>query len=68
VAQLEFLCEFSETIDYGAQGTVFLTAHEVKENLQTEFFCGLECVGHSFADVAHFVFLRDVYIRTQRAV
>jgi hypothetical protein len=24
-------------------------------------------VGHSFAYVAHFVFLRDVYIRTQRA-
>jgi hypothetical protein len=30
------------------------------------FFCGLECVGHSFAYVAHFVFLRDVWIRTQR--
>ncbi len=25
------------------------------------------CVGHSFVDVAHFVFLRDVWIRTQRA-
>jgi hypothetical protein len=25
---------------------------------------GLKCVGHSFADVAHFVFLRDVWIRT----
>jgi hypothetical protein len=24
------------------------------------FFGGLECVGHSFAYVAHFVFLRDV--------
>jgi hypothetical protein len=24
-------------------------------------------VGHSSADVAHFVFLRDVWIRTQRA-
>ncbi len=31
------------------------------------FFGGLECVGHSFAYVAHFVFLRDVWIRTQRA-
>ncbi len=32
------------------------------------FFCGLECVGHSFAYVAHFVFLilRDVWSRTQR--
>jgi hypothetical protein len=28
------------------------------------FFGGLECVGHSFAYVAHFVFLRDVWIRT----
>ncbi len=32
------------------------------------FFGGLECVGHSFAYVAqHFVFLRDVWIRTQIA-
>jgi hypothetical protein len=28
---------------------------------------GLECVGHSFAYVAHFVFLRDVWIRSQTA-
>jgi hypothetical protein len=28
---------------------------------------GLECVGHSFAYVNHFVFLRDVWIRTQGA-
>ncbi len=31
------------------------------------FFGGLECVGHSFAYVAHFVILGDVWIRTQRA-
>jgi hypothetical protein len=31
-------------------------------------FGGLECVGHFFAYVAHFVFLRDVWIRTQRVV
>ncbi len=31
------------------------------------FFGGRECVGHSFAYVAHFVFLRDVWIRAQRA-
>ncbi len=36
------------------------------------FFCiffddGLECVGHSFAYVAHLWFLRDVWIRTQSA-
>ena len=31
------------------------------------FFGGLEFVCHSFAYVAHFVFLRDVWLRTQRA-
>jgi hypothetical protein len=31
------------------------------------FFGGLYCVCHSFANVAHFVFLGDVWIRTQRA-
>jgi hypothetical protein len=31
------------------------------------FFGGLECVGHSFAYVAHILFLRDVWIRAQRA-
>jgi hypothetical protein len=31
------------------------------------FFGGLECVGHSFAYVTHFVLLRDVWNRTQRA-
>ncbi len=30
------------------------------------FFVGLECVGHSFAYVAHFVFLRNVWIRTHK--
>ncbi len=30
-------------------------------------FCVLECDGHSFAYVAYFEFLRDVWIRTQRA-
>jgi hypothetical protein len=30
------------------------------------FFGGLECAGHSFAYVAHYVFLRGVWIRTQR--
>ncbi len=29
------------------------------------FFGGLECVGHSFAYVAHLWFMRDVWIRTQ---
>ncbi len=31
------------------------------------FFGGLECVGHFFANVVHFVLLRDVRIQTQRA-
>ncbi len=31
------------------------------------FFGGLECAGYSFADIAHFVLLEDVWIRTQRA-
>ncbi len=31
------------------------------------FVGGLECVGHSFASVAHFAVFRDVWIRTQRA-
>ncbi len=32
------------------------------------FLGGLECVGHSFAYIANFVFLRDVCIRTHKAV
>jgi hypothetical protein len=31
------------------------------------FLGGLKCVSHSFAYVTYFVFLRDVWIRTQRA-
>ncbi len=31
------------------------------------FFGGLDRVGHSFAYVAHLLFLRDVWIRTQSA-
>jgi hypothetical protein len=31
------------------------------------FFGWLECVGHSFASVAHFVFLRDVWIEPRAA-
>jgi hypothetical protein len=30
------------------------------------FLGGLECVGHSCVYVAHFVFWRDVWIRTTR--
>jgi hypothetical protein len=31
------------------------------------YFGGLECVGHTFDYVAHFVFLRDVWNGTQKA-
>jgi hypothetical protein len=31
------------------------------------FYFYLECAGHSFAYVAHSIFLRDVWIRTPRA-
>ncbi len=31
------------------------------------FFGELECAGHSYAYVAHVLFLRDVWIRTQKA-
>ncbi len=32
------------------------------------YFGGPECVGHSFAYVAHFYFIMDVWIQTQSAV
>jgi hypothetical protein len=35
--------------------------------LRSEIISGLECVGNSFVYVAHFIFLRDVWIRNQRA-
>jgi hypothetical protein len=41
--------------------------YQVKYNLIIFFFCGLECVGHSFAFVAHFVLFGYVWIRTQSA-
>jgi hypothetical protein len=41
--------------------------HSFQKPFFVYFFGGLECVGHSFAYVAYFVFLRDVWIRTQRA-
>jgi hypothetical protein len=42
-------------------------ACKTKKNFFCVFFGGLECDGHSLAHAAHFVFLRDVWIRTQRA-
>ncbi len=32
-----------------------------------DFYGGLECVGHSYAYVAHLSFTRDLWIRTQSA-
>jgi hypothetical protein len=40
---------------------------DIRNNYFIIFFGGLQCVGHSFAYVAHFEFFRDVWIRTQRA-
>jgi hypothetical protein len=45
-----------------------LKFQEVKASIfYIYFFSGLESVGHSFAYAAHFVLLRDVWIRIQRA-
>jgi hypothetical protein len=55
---------------YTANLAAFLTVERMESpigNFFVFFFGGLECVGHSFTYVAHFVFLRDVRIRTQRA-
>ncbi len=41
--------------------------HSCQCRLPPFFIGGLECVGFSFASVAHFVFLRHLWIRTQRA-
>jgi hypothetical protein len=53
--------------------SIYIVIHKVElpkkcsynpERLHNRFFDiflgGLECIGHSFANVAHFVFLRDV--------
>jgi hypothetical protein len=53
------LCEFGRLGNFGDLDNIFSFIFYI--------FGGLECVGHSFAYVAHFVFLRDVWIRTQRA-
>jgi hypothetical protein len=37
------------------------------QNICVYVFDRLECAGHSFAFVPHYAFLRDVWIRTQRA-
>jgi len=48
--------------------TNFLGAYYFMQNIFfVYFFDGLECVGHSFAYVARFVFLKDVWVRTKRA-
>jgi hypothetical protein len=42
-----------------------LTITRYRRHFIVYFFGGLEFVGHSFAYVAHLLFLRDVWIRTQ---
>jgi hypothetical protein len=39
-----------------------------RETIFCKFFGGLECVVHFLVYVAHFVFLRDVWIQTKKAV
>jgi hypothetical protein len=50
---------------------IFRLAHVASDRegtfLYLFFWRARECFGHSFAHVAHFVFLRDDWIRTQRA-
>ncbi len=47
--------------------SVVLPLPRLKWKIFCIFFGRLECVGHSFANVAHLWFLRDVWIRTQSA-
>jgi hypothetical protein len=56
----DFLCQFI------FHATSLNCLRELQCFLFCIFFGGLECVGHSFAYVAHFVFLGDVWLRTQR--
>jgi hypothetical protein len=48
-------------------GEVFTAYRALYKNNFYFIFWRAECVGHSFAYVTNFVFLRDVWIRTQRA-
>jgi hypothetical protein len=41
--------------------------YDLPSNVFYIFLGGIECVGHFFANVAHFLLLGDVWIRTQRA-
>jgi hypothetical protein len=50
-----------------AGNCTLIRRNAVKHIFFVYFFCGLECGGHSFAFVTHFVLLRDVWIGTQRA-
>jgi hypothetical protein len=62
------LCNLTKTADRNRRCTNRDNSRQtVAEYFFGYIFLGLECVGHSFAYVAHFVFLRDVWIRTQRA-
>ncbi len=45
--------------------TACMLLFKMQKNVR--FIGGLECVRHSFAYVSHIVFLRDVWIRAQRA-
>jgi hypothetical protein len=60
---------FAETSKFWIYTIVSKIFTEIKHKKFADFFLRptVECVGHSFANVAYFVFMRDVYIQTQRA-
>jgi hypothetical protein len=62
---------FYQLVQHVREGFILQKDRKAINNMYRRFlvyFLGeLECVGHSFAFIAHFVFLTDVWIRTQRA-
>jgi hypothetical protein len=55
---------FSSSFEYAMKQYIFMSYAAIAFFY---IFGGLECVEHFFANVAQFLFLRDVWIRTQRA-
>jgi hypothetical protein len=70
VKNLSRFCFFLKTLSTGIRADHRRGMDQLLQNFLLIFFLyifgGLERVGDSFAYVVHFVFLRDVFIRTQR--
>ncbi len=62
------LKSFTESIFRSSEQHHTVQYNVSKQNFFVYFLGRLESVGHSFACLAHYVFFRDVWIRTQRAV